>query len=297
MTLLDAMRKSEVAVEDSLKSCAPVVERVGLGAWNFVLNNGSALRVGARADDQWLRLDAPVHAGPQPIQGAWQLLGLNAALGGLSKVVTVAGYPGLRLRAEIPLDEDADLQERVKQACGGLKAAAGQLHGEPHASEKKSTWPEGAIKAEPTDANGLRSLCEATGWKFTERTGSKLAVDLETRNGFHQAIVEHEPSGGVSLTVEVASQPAFCEISKRAIGTLLLRASGLIRMARASVKQEQTAAANFEILFETAPTAAELSHALSALAIASGLCGRTVEAMRDEVVARNYLASQGIESK
>ncbi|MDT4969430.1 MAG: hypothetical protein QOJ64_4167 [Acidobacteriota bacterium] len=297
MTLLDALRKSEVVVEESLKSCAPIVERVGLGAWNFVLNNGSALRVGARADDRWLRLDAPVNAGQHRIQGAWQLLRLNSALGGLSKVVTVAGYPGLRLRAEIPLDEDADLRERVKQACAGLKAAAGQLHGESHALEKEHFGPVGATKGEATDASGLRSLCEASGWKFTERTSSKLAVDLETRNGFYQAIVENEPSGRVSLTVEVASQLAFCEISKRAIGALLLRASGLIRMARASVKQEQTATASFETLFETAPNAAELSHALSALAIASGLCGRTVEAMRDEVVARNYLASQGIESK
>jgi hypothetical protein len=157
-----------------------------------------------------------------------------------------------------------------------------------------------SVEAQSVEASDLRGLCEETGWKFTQRAAGKLAVDLETRSGFYQALVEERGNGAVSAIVDFAAGTSFGEESKRAIGALLLRASGVVRMARAVVKEEgegESAAAGFEALFQTRPSAAELCHALSALAVACGLCGQATLAMQDEFVAENYLAAQGLWTK
>jgi hypothetical protein len=297
-------RAREVAIAESLRKCAPLVERVGQGEWNFILNNGSALLVGASICEHWLQLDAPLGNAVADRQDAWRLLKLNQGLGGLSKLALLPqhgpkpGQTALRVRAEIPLDEDVDLGRRLHEACAGLKSAAGRLHGEEKEELTRAyslVTPEGAERESESE---LRSLCEETGWKFTERTPRKLAVDLETRNGFYQAIVEEHVGGAITVSVEVASNTAFGEKSKRAIGTLLLRASAEVRLVRAVVSEGgEGAQASFEALFQTSPCAAELGHALSALAVACGLCGGAAEAMQDEVVAGNYLAAQGLKSK
>jgi hypothetical protein len=289
-----------MAIGESLRKCAPLVERVGQGEWNFILNNGSALLVGARATEHWLHLDAPLRCDVAQGMDAWQLLKLNRGLGGLSKLALLEpGQTALRVRSEIPLDEDVDLQRRVGEACAGLKSAAGRLHGEE--KEEPTRFDSLATQEEQQERPGgseLQTLCAEAGWKFTERAQGKLAVELETRTGFYQAIVEERAGGAVSVAVEVASDASFGENSRRAIGTLLLRASAEVRLARAVVRDEgQGSAASFETLFQTRPCAAEVNHALSALAVACGLCGGAAEAMQDEVVAGNYLAAQGLKLK
>jgi hypothetical protein len=294
MSLSYTFRTKESAVGESLKKCAPLVERVGQGEWNFILNNGSMLLVSARADEHWLQLDAPINGSESQVD-PWQLLKLNQRLGGLSKVASITGKSGLRARAEISLDEEVDMHRRLKEACSGLKSAAGSFHGE--GPEKPTGNPAKAGPGENNqrDAAGLRKLFEASGWTFTERSEAKLAIDLETRGGFYQAIAEQEPGGGVSLAVELTRDTGFRECSKRSIGKLLLRASAMVRLARPIVKEEgEETTAYFEVRFQTAPCASELGHALSALAVASRLCGKTADAMRSEVVAANYLTYQGL---
>jgi hypothetical protein len=264
------------------------------------LNNGSALLVGARADEQWLHLDAPLRCAVAQGLDAWQLLKLNRGLGGLSKLALLQpGQTALRVRAEIPLDEDVDLQRRVGEACAGLKSAAGRLHGE--GKEELTRVDSLAAIAEQKESPGgaeLGALCAEAGWKYTERAQGKLAVELETRTGFYQAIVEERAGGSVSLAVEVASDAVLGDNSKRALGTLLLRASAEVRLARAVVRDGgEGSAASFETLFQTLPCAAEVNHALSALAVACGLCGGAAEAMRDDAVAGNYLDAQGLRLK
>ncbi|HUQ30906.1 MAG TPA: hypothetical protein VM095_02255 [Pyrinomonadaceae bacterium] len=295
-------RARETTIRESLRECAPLVEKVGQGEWNFILNNGSALLVSACATEHWLHLDAPLRC--DAAQGgldAWHLLKLNRGLGGLSKLALLQpGQTALRVRAEIPLDEDVDLQRRLLEACAGLKSAAGRLHGE----EKEELTRVDSLAAteewkKEQDGSELQTLCAEAGWKFTERGQGKLAVELETRTGFYQAIMEERAEGAVSVAVEVARDATFGENSRRAIGTLLLRASAHIKLARAVVFDggEGSAAASFETLFQTRPCAAEVNHALSALAVACGLCGGAAEAMRDEAVAANYLAAQGLKLK
>jgi hypothetical protein len=285
-------------IGESLHKCASLVEEVGPGAWDFVLNNGSMLLVTARADEQWLHLDAPVadeRSGTRQRQDAkydaWQLLKLNCGLGGLSKVALMPGQSTPRVRAEIPLDEEVDLARRLREACAGLKTAAGKLHGE-KTREQIAVRPASGATDEESSAV-LKRLCEESGWKFTERSGPTLAVDLETRSGFYQAQVAEQFGGAISLTAELTAAAAPSEQSKQAIAGMLLRASGLVKLSRATIKEtEAGATASFEVLFQTPPCAAEFGHGLSALAVACGLCGHAGEAMWDEVVARHYLAAQ-----
>ena len=218
---------------------------------------------------------------------------MNQGLGGLSKLAFLPGQSTPRVRAEIPLDDDVDLQRRLPEACAGLKAAAGKLHGE-KSKQMKGHSLTGSEEQERRDAAELQNLCRASGWKFTERTAPKLAVELEARSGFYQAIIEEQAGGAVSIGVELTRDTALIgEISKRALGTLLLRASSVVRLARGIVS-EGGDGASFEVSFQTTPSAVELGHALSALSVACELCGQEAVAMQDEFVARNYLAAQGL---
>ena len=290
-----SLRARDLIVCETLEKCASLAERAGQGEWNFILNNGSMLFVGARACEHWLHLDAPVGKGTALGHDAWRLLQLHQGLGGLSKLALPHSQSSLRLRAEIPLCEDVDLRTRLSEACAGLKATAGRLHGEAKTARPQAYSSSISQEKERTDTASLQQLFEESGWKFTERTQTKLAVDLEAGNGFYQAIVEEQANGAVSVSVELARDTSFGESSKRAIGALLLRASAEIRMARAVIKEgEEGATAGFEALFQTAPCAAELDHALSALAIACRLCGQAIAAIQDESIAKNYLAAQGL---
>lgn len=294
------LRAREFVIGESLHKCASLVEEVGPGAWNFILNNGSMLLVNARADEQWLHLDAPVAIDKKGGTGGakhdakhdpWQLLKLNQGLGGFSKVAFLPGQSTPRVRAEISLDEEVDLAQRLREACAGLKVAAGKLHGE----KREEHVGAGPLSRATEDESStvLKRLCEESGWKFTERSGPMLAVDLETRSGFYQAQVAEQFGGAISLTVELTGAASPSEKSKQAIGTMLLQASALVRLSRATVREtEAGATASFEVLFQTPPCAAEFGHGLSALAVACGLCGHAGEAMWDETVASHYLAAQ-----
>lgn len=293
-------RGTEFVVGETLKKCAAMVEPTGKGSWDFILSNGSALLVSARADEGWLHLDAPLDGGALGA-GAWRLLSLNRRLGGLAKLALPTGRRDAHLRAEITLDEEVDVARRLREACAGFKAVSGVLHGEKLTTEATryakiettatAAASDEAASDEAEKASELRRLCEETGWRFNEKSATKLAVELEARGVFHQVAVERRTGGVVSLSVELAGEEFFSEAFKRAAGELLLRASAAIKLVRASVDEgEGRASAGFEVVFPSAPCAAEFGHALAALAVACGLCGREAAAMRDERVAERYLS-------
>lgn len=288
-------KAKEVLIGESLTKCASLVECVGQGAWNFILNNGSTLRVNARADEHWLQLDVPTNGKEFPRHDAWQLLKLNQQGAGLSKLALPSGSLMPHMRVEIPLDDEVDLRKRLTEACGSLKKTAGRLHGEVKpAKGSEANFLTGDQKATTAVAGtALKRMCEETGWKFSERSDAKVAVDLETRNGFYQALVEEHAGGAISFKAELTRSPVCGERSKHAVGTMLLRASALIRLARATVSEtEEGATASVETFFPSSPNAAEFAHALSALAVACNRFGRTADALWNEVVAEHYLAAQ-----
>jgi hypothetical protein len=296
----------EAVIGESLNKSASLVEHLGKGEWNFILNNGSTLLVSARADESWLHLDTT--SGSAPLNDLWELLKLNQGLGGLSKLALLSGQATPRLRAEIPLDEEVDLPQRVREACVGLKAIAGKLHGEkvvdtlaanrPIAERPQVALAAATKESEKGNQSDLQRLCEESGWKFTERSDSKLTVDLETRSGFHQAQIEARAGGAIALTAEVTRAAPLGPNSKQATGMMLLLASARVRLGRATARETETGAiTSFETLFQSRPCPAEFNHALSALAIACELSGHAVAAMSDDIVARHYLAANEREIK
>lgn len=285
-------RTREFAIGELLEKCAPLVEAVGRRKWNFILNNGSMLLVTAQANDEWLHLQASLEPKAAADVDAWKLLQLNHQLG-LSRFALLPGERGAHLRAEIALDEEVDLARRLHEACAGLKAGAGRLHGEKPAEHEKLSPAITIDAAAPKGGPELQHLCREAGWQFTEKSATRLAVELEAGDGFYQAVIEERPGGEVLVSIEVARDEAFGEWSRRALGAMLLQACGVVRLTRAAIRETGgQATALFEVLFPTMPCAVELGHALSALSLSCRLCGREVAAMQDERVARNYLAAQ-----
>lgn len=284
--------KRELVIGEALQKCASLVETTGPKSWNFILNNGRMLLVAAHADDEWLHLRAPLEGDAALKMDAWKLLRLNHQLGH-GRFALAPSEQTPHLRAEIALDEEVNLARRLQEACAGLKAGAGSLYGE-KTKEHMQLHPNITTDEATPQANSeLRRLCEETGWQFDEKTATKFVVELEAGNGFYQAAIEERGEGSVHIAVELARDETFSEWSRRAVGLMLLRACGVVRFARASVRERsEQVTALFEVVFPTLPAVVELNHALSALSIACRLCGREVAAMQDERVARNYLAAQ-----
>jgi hypothetical protein len=205
----------------------------------------------------------------------------------------------------LPLDEDVDLHQRVPQVCAGLKAAA--EHVQARTTTRKAPESDATDAApEVTRAGGVENAgamthgvilgrCRDSGWTVGEREPGRLVVDLDVPGAFEQAFVETRSDLSVVVSVPVLetaapdaeSRPLVC---RQAFGLLLLRVTGLMRMARVALDKRDEASARFEVVFEIEPSAAELAHAFSALSVASQVAGREAAMLwSDEVVAQAYV--------
>jgi hypothetical protein len=255
----------------------------GNSAWRFTLLNGAPHFVTAKTDGDWLLLEADcagVAPGPEFF---WDALVRNASLAGFAKLVlTPQGSP--LVRAELPVLEDGALAARVRETCSGFAAA--WPHQDDHPAPAASLAGDAA-------ALDLKLLCSEAGWPFTERSGQKLAVELEVRGGFWQALLV-PTERGVRISCEVATLDAIPEECRQAIGGFLLAASGHVRLGRASVNAQGTSAvAQFEVVFGTAPSPSEISSALESLSVGCSLCGEEIKMLQVPAIAERYLALRG----
>ena len=211
----------------------------------------------------------------------------------------------VHLRADLPLpgDEESEsdceseldgvLTNRLLETCAGLKDGYRSFRGEKSGDHEVLA---SLVKPEGRPINGveeLRLLCGDTGWPFIERSAGKLMVDLDVRSGFYQAAVEQRDAGA-EVAVEIVRSEALGETSRQALSLLLLGTGALVRLARPSIEEkENQIAVRFEVRFNTAPTAIELSHAFASLSVACAMSGREARALQDEVIARDYLAMLG----
>src|SRR3989442_9046021 len=276
----------EMGIAMALGKCADAVDLSAPGRWAFTLSNGTDLAARARVDDGWLLLTAALGDGSVSPARSWELLRWNAVLDGGARVAVRAGRPGLRVCAELPLDDEVDLPRRVLEACGGLKAAKERLVCAPDGAGDAMT----SVASEGARAD-LPCLCRESGWSFVEREGGRLGVDLDVPGAFQQAIVE--PRGrGVAVTVPVLEavgpSPSVCE---QALGLLLLRVCGIVRMARAAADMgDGVPQARFGVVFVSRPCAAELAHAFAALSVACRIAGREAAVLwSDEKIAGAYV--------
>ena len=290
--MTDTRDMRAIAVAGALEKCSPSVEQVAHEGWAFALSNGANLRATARIDDGWLLLDAPLsesrvknHQPP-----LWKLLGWNAALVGGAKFALPAEESVVRLRAELPFDDDVNLTRRIVQACAGLKMASARFHRTDGAGDDADGCA--ATFAAENPASDLAGVCRESGWAFIERGSGILAVDLDVPGTFQQALVEADAQRGVAVSVALtAGTEPPVPPCREALGLLLLRSSAVVRMARAAVETgEGGTAARFEVVFADTPCAAELAHAFAALSVACRLASHeTAVLARDERIARAYL--------
>jgi len=301
----------EIAITAALAKCAAAADMVAHERWAFTLSNGTRLAASARVADDWLLLDASLGLALAPLAPAslmWELLRANATLGGGARFALGADQPTLRVRAEVPLDEDVDLHRRILEACAGFKAANGRANtcagtqtqmaaDSDAAAGSPGTTTAGGVESAAADTEGaILERCRQTGWSASEREPGRLAVDLDVPGAFQQAIVETRSDLSVAVTVPVldaavAAAESRAPVCRQALGLLLLRVCGFVRMARAAAEVRDGATrARFEVVFDSQPCAAELAHAFAALSVACRVAYREAAVLwGDEAVAKSYV--------
>ena len=267
---------------------------------------------------------------------SWELIERNGTLGGLAKFVLDEKSDGVgefRLRAEIPIDVNAVdaerlyLEERLGESCAAMVAALDGIHTPIWESARGvgSHGDPGDLTVKPDAAVlEIAEQIRELDWSCEEKDPGLLIVDLQIPGRAAQITVEetgrHEIRAAVGLTRDPLSP-----LLRRALATLLLFGTSLVRMIRASARPigvapvagpvplapddpVQTAEASrtrtqtrkrddgtvqFEVAFEVvmaSPRAEELDHALSALSLAYERFSREASILRDETIARAYLA-------
>lgn len=293
--MIDTYIPCTEAVQEALARGAGRVEPDGAGGWRLGLGRGSRLPAAAHLGQGWFRLETDVprkrlkrHGGSDLL---WHLLEWNRGLpGGVKFVLTPDQRVGLR--AEAPVDGEADMAVRVADALAGVETGWSRLRrrGKRAHADAEGARADTTGSVEPVD---LGAMCTSAGWAFTQRPDGRLAVDLDVGDGFRQACVESRDRD-TRVSTMLARAETLDPASRHAWSVLLLSASGLVRMGRTTVTEEDgVATATFEVAFAPAPCAVELRHALCVCSVACRVCAREVEQLRDPEVAAAYLAVRG----
>ncbi len=277
------------AVVQALRDCGLSVKATDPNAWQLSLTSRRGV---AHIDDGWLVLEFPPPRGraPSPLR----TLGRNGELSGNAKYVLLVDG-SVRLRAEVPLEEPlspkaAGLTQQVREAVTGLAAAMGASTSSASSTQEMPGDGGDEDRAPSSDPS---TLCGQADWSYSERSSGRIHVDLDVPGGaFYQAAVERD-AGRIVLRVELlsASDPATGVLAGPAAAALLLCVSGLVRMARAvSWESDLGASLGFEVQLPDTTTVGAFVHALSALSVTCGLCGREVRALADDpALALRYL--------
>ena len=265
--------------------------------WNQILPGEAGGRVQVRIEERWIVLQASVRCHAKT--SLWRLLRLNSTLPGLPKIVLSSGWIEPVLRMEIPLDDESKVDERVERDLAGFKKAMAAVS--PAGADGGSfSEPEASSsRIHPGGGCDLQALCRDAGWSATPRDDASMAVGLEARRegvGYRARVAAHG-QGGVRVSVPLVDSDAFSKASRSALGIFMLRASGSLRLARASVeKSDQRWVLALEACFPVAPDPSELNHVFSALSVACGNCGPESAALVGKDAAGRYLQSRGVAS-
>jgi len=277
------------AVTQVLTGCGLSLRATDSQEWQL----STAGRTGtARIDEGWLVVDFPPPRGraPSPLR----TLERNAELTGNAKHVLLDDGV-IRLRAEVPLDEAngcgaAGTARQVRDAAAGLASALGASNAAT-ACSADAPGEAGSDSEAPSSDPG--ALCSEADWSYNERASGCFHVDLDVPGGaFHQAAVRRDGERIVQRLELIAEDTVAREgAAGVAIAALLLRVSGVVRMARAaSWRADRGRAWGFEVQLPGTTTVGAFVHGLAALSVACGLSGREVRALaEDPALARHYL--------
>ena len=154
------------AIADCLRQSAGGVHTAGESRWQFVLGDGVATQATARLIDDFLLFDVPTPA--CEFAQAPQWLRWNAALAGYAKIALVTNPWRLRLRAEIPVEEDANLASRVAATLAGLRDACRLLEGSQPFGKLSYEKHGLSSNDNASQPHNLFTLLRETGWVFCE---------------------------------------------------------------------------------------------------------------------------------
>ncbi|MBP6965321.1 MAG: hypothetical protein KBC96_13050 [Armatimonadetes bacterium] len=279
-------RRDEDTIGGMLETCGHPAEYLGLLRWRLPVGGGVPAAL-AEVRDDWLCIEAD----PEGVRRAFggtplpDLLALNARIAGGGKLVLPHDGSGVGLRAEIPLD-GADLERWVRAGCGGL---AEVLRARPNGDALQED------DAPAEDSSGLDEIVREAGWESARRRdGLSAAVGEPGRT--YRARISGCPGGGVRASVSLGEHEPMHPACQEAISALLLRAGGVVRMARpvmSRCRDGERLRFGFEAVLPDGAAPAEMNHALSSLSVACALCAREAEALTDQGLARLYLAAQG----
>ncbi len=288
--LLSAPADSDVAAV--LLRLALSFRELAEGQWELTLPEPVPSPVSARLADSFLLFDAPAPAAAAltcaPLWLHW-----NSSLPGGAKIVLAANPWRVRLRAELVLDDDANLEARASGALLGLQVAC-------HRLSQAETGVEAAQPSRDSSAGPLASsprvfsLLREMGHAFTERSARVASLDLPGRRSCCRVLLE-EDSMGLRASAEflrISSPDRECPL---AVAVLLLSAGGALRLARPfAAHAGDEVACGFEVRFGGETTAGELEHGLEALAVAAWTCKEEALCLLDHAAAESYLALRNL---
>jgi len=289
---MDGRSDRSRVVENALCAVAPDLVSVACNDWRFVASNGAKIGVRARIVDDWFELTASTaDASPIAPARAWPMLQFNAGIDGPTRLALTPGACTTHLRADLFIEDGADLSHvemRVGQVLADLQSRFHDFHQAEDSCELE--WPP-VDAAPPPDATRLVQICTEAGWPCSERASGHVAVAIDAGSAPYQASIERTRSGGLRAVVDLFNSSANTPSSRAATGLLLLGASAVVRSVKGVVITSDDARnAGVAAEIEDPLSGTAVDRALSALTVACRLVGREAQALRDDSLARLYLA-------
>jgi len=241
-------------------------------------------RCAVAASDQFLLLDLPTAIsfaeGP-----AEQWLRWHSSLEGNAKFALERSSSLVRLRAEIPIEDGANISLQLDESLRGLARAHQVLQG---AGAVAAPFVADAPTVPPSAE--LVDVAREAGFAVQVRSDGSTLVDLPARSETIRALLTADVRG-VRAHVELLRSDSASASCRAAVSLLLLRASGAIRFARPFVcGADNELACGFEVRIVAPVALATCVRALEALAVAASSCNAELLSLLEPSVAERYLA-------
>jgi len=288
-------RVSSKELESALVSGGADVTSTGGETLLFSLQNGDLITAQARIDDCWISVRAswsPIKEVAADGKRVWSRLLQNGRMAGPVRFA-VGSSGDERLRADIPLEGSATLEQEIAQVCRALKGAYGG-HPEENGVVQDAAPVSDAGKA-ARSAGEVRERFGETGWDLTVKD-EHVSAALDVPGRYVQARIH--PCGGDAFRASVSLLTVAGEVvpvCQHGIALFLLSASNAIRLVRpAAYASTGRTRIGCEVHFQTGhDPSGDLSRVLSALSVATDLCLQEVRALTDESVCAAYLGVRG----
>jgi hypothetical protein len=262
--------------------------------WELGLVNSAKFIAQAKMAGNWLEVTSPLaDESERTPSRVWSLLQLNASFQTLSRIALAPGASTAHLRAELCLDsyprcDEISLGPRVDAL---LESFAHGRHLYDEWSLRGQYSPLKMADTDRTPSPDLLRLCSEIGWASTERAGGLWSVTIGEGSSVCEAAVEVVDAGCVCFAARLLDASGLSESSRCAIGILLLGVSAVVRSVKGVAWGDgKSDYAGVASVCGEVTSGIAIDRSLSSLTVACGMVGREVLALRDESLAREYLA-------